>query len=162
MSMTESRPFTGRNFLAIIVGAFLVVTAVNGVMIWLALHSWTGLVSDSAYEQGLGFDRILAESRAEAALGWQGTIAYDAGQGKLAVGLADRAGRALSGLELSAQWLRPTHEGFDRDVALAEIAPGRYVAAIHPPLPGQWDVRITVKDRGQVRFHAQKRIVIEP
>jgi nitrogen fixation protein FixH len=156
------RRFTGRQFLAILLGAFLVVSAVNGLMIWYAESSWTGLVSDSAYEEGLGFDRVLAESRAEAALGWRGTIAYDAVQGRLTVTLADRAGRPLSGLGLSAEWLRPTREGFDTTVALRELAPGRYGADIRPPLPGQWDVRVTVTDRGRARFHAQKRLVIGP
>ena len=59
--MIASRePFTGRKFLALLLGLFLVVAAVNGLMIWYALSSWTGLVSDSAYEDGLGFDRVLA------------------------------------------------------------------------------------------------------
>lgn len=162
MSLAETRPFTGRKFLAILLGAFLLVTAVNGLMIWLALSSWTGLVSDSAYEEGLGFDRVLAESRAEATLGWQGKVTYDAVKGRLSIVLADRAGRPLSGLQLSAQWLRPTHEGFDREIALPELAPGSYGAAIRPPLPGQWDVRVTVKEGGRVRFHAQKRIMVQP
>jgi nitrogen fixation protein FixH len=163
MSVTEpQRQFTGRTFLGILLGAFLAVTAVNGLMIWYAESSWTGLVSDSAYEQGLGFDRVLAESRAEAALGWRGAIAYDAGTGRLTVTLADRAGRPLTGLQLSAQWLRPTQEGFDRVIALAELAAGRYGASARPPLPGQWDVRVTVRDRSRERFHAQKRLVIAP
>jgi nitrogen fixation protein FixH len=162
MSMTEPRPFTGRKFLALLLGAFLAVTAVNGLMIWYAESSWTGLVSDSAYEQGLGFDRMLVRSRAEAALGWQGAITYDSAKGRLTVTLADRAGRPLTGLDLSAQWLRPTREGFDRIVPLTELAAGSYGAAVRPPLPGQWDVRVTVKDRGRDRFHAQKRLVVQP
>lgn len=162
MSMTAPRPFTGRRFLAILLGAFLAVTAVNGLMIWYAESSWTGLVSDSAYEQGLGFDRMLAQSRTEAALGWQGQIAYDVAAGRLAVVLADHAGRPLAGLALSGQWLRPTQEGMDRTVDLVERAPGRYEATIRPPLPGQWDVRVTVRDHGQDRFHAQKRIILAP
>ena len=107
MSLAASRMLTGRKFFAILLGAFIAVAAVNGLMIWYAESSWTGLVSDSAYEQGLGFDRMLAESRAEAALGWQGAIAYDAGAGRLIVTLANQAGAPLTGLELSAQWLRP-------------------------------------------------------
>ena len=162
MSLTATRMLTGRKFLAILLGAFVAVAAVNGLMIWYAESSWTGLVSDSAYEQGLGFDRMLAESRAEAALGWQGAIAYDAGTGRIAVTLANQAGEPLTGLQLSAQWLRPTREGFDRTIALTELAPGRYGAAIRPPLPGQWDVRVMVMDRGRARFHAQKRLVIVP
>ena len=162
MSLAATRMLTGRRFLAILLGAFVAVAAVNGLMIWYAESSWTGLVSDSSYEQGLGFDRMLAESRAEAALGWQGAIAYDAGAGRLTVTLANQAGEPLTGLRLSAQWLRPTREGFDRTVTLTELAPGRYGAAIRLPLPGQWDVRVTVMERGQVRFHAQKRLVIAP
>src|SRR5262245_48167198 len=162
MTMAAPRPLTGRRFLAILLGAFLAVIAVNGLMIWYAESSWTGLVSDSAYEQGLGFDRMLAQSRTEAALGWQGRIAYDATAGRLTVTLGDRAGRPLAGLALSAQWLRPTQEGMDRTVDLVERGPGRYEAAIRPPLPGQWDVRVTVRDRGQERFHAQKRIILAP
>ena len=162
MSLAASRMLTGRKFFAILLGAFIAVAAVNGLMIWYAESSWTGLVSDSAYEQGLGFDRMLAESRAEATLARQGAIAYDAGKGRLTVTLADQAGAPLTGLQLSAQWLRPTREGFDRTIALTELAPGRYGAAIRPPLPGQWDVRVTVMDRGRTHFHAQKRLVIAP
>jgi nitrogen fixation protein FixH len=159
MSIAEPRPFSGRKFLAILVGAFVVVAAVNGLMIWYALSSWTGLVSDSAYQEGLGFDRVLAESRAEAALGWKATIAYDP-QGRIAVQLADAKGQPLGGMTLSLVLLRPTREGFDRASPLMEVVPGRYEAAVRPPLPGQWDVRVTVKSAGKVRFHAEQRIIV--
>jgi len=162
MSLAPARPFTGRRFLAILLAAFILVTGVNGLMIWFALQSWTGLVSDSAYQEGLGFDRVLAESRAEAALGWGARIDYDAGAGRLSVRLTDAENRALSGLELSAEWLRPTSEGLDRSVVLVERQAGRYETAMRPPLAGQWDVRVTVKDHGRVRFHAQRRILVQP
>jgi nitrogen fixation protein FixH len=159
MSVAEPRPFSGRKFLAILVGAFVAVSAVNGLMIWYAFSSWTGLVSDSAYQEGLGFDRVLAESRAEAALGWKARIAYDP-QGRIAVQLADAKGQPLAGMALSLVLLRPTREGFDRAAPLMEMAPGRYEAAVRPPLPGQWDVRVTVKSAGKVRFHAEQRIIV--
>jgi nitrogen fixation protein FixH len=162
MSMAEMRPFTGRKFLAILIGAFLLVSGVNGLMIWFALHSWTGLVSDSAYQDGLGFDRVLAESRAEAALGWSARISYDAASGRLLAVLADADGRSLTGMKLSVDWLRPTSEGLDRTVTLTERAGGRYEVAFRPPLPGQWDLRLRVSDRGQVRFHAETRILVSP
>jgi len=162
MSVSDSRPFTGRKFLSIMVAAFLLVSAVNGAMIWLGLRSWPGLVSDSAYQEGLGFDKVLAAGRAEALLGWRAEIAYDDRAGLLTVALADAQGRALSGLDLSARWLRPTSEGQDRDVALRETAVGRYSASFRPPLAGVWDVRLAMRERGQVRFHAEKRVVVAP
>jgi nitrogen fixation protein FixH len=160
MSVVAVRRFTGRQFLAILIGAFLLVTAVNGAMIWFALSSWTGLVSDSAYEQGLGFQRVLAESKAEAALGWKAAIAFDR-VGRLTVTLADAAGRPLAGYRLSAQFLRPTSEGFDRSIALASVSPGNYQGVLRLPLPGQWDVRVTVSDGRKARFHAERRILVE-
>jgi nitrogen fixation protein FixH len=159
MSLAEPRPFTGRKFLAVLLAAFIVVSAVNGLMIWYAEHSWTGLVSDSAYQEGLGFDRVLAESRAEAKLGWRAAIGYEPA-GRLSVDLADATGRKLAGLRLSAQFLRPTREGYDREVRLVETTPGRYEAQFRPPLPGQWDVRVTVSDPTGVRFHAERRIMV--
>jgi nitrogen fixation protein FixH len=160
MSRVEIGRFTGRRFLAILVGAFVLVSAVTGLMIWFALSSWTGLVSDSAYAEGLGFDRVLAQSRAAAALGWQGSIEYDSATGRLTVALADRRGRPLAGLHLTAQWLRPTSEGFDREIELREAAPGRFEGSIRPSLPGQWDVRVSASDHGGVRFHAAKRVQV--
>ena len=159
MSVMAERPFTGRKFLAILVGAFIVVTAVNGLLIWYALTSWTGLVSDSAYQEGLGFDRILAESKAEAALGWKAAIAYD-GSGRLTVRMVDSQAQPLSGLRLDAQFLRPTSEGHDRDLPLTEVSPGSYAAVLRLPLLGQWDVRVTVSDGQKPRFHAERRILV--
>ncbi len=154
-------PFSGRKFLAILVGSFILVTAVNGVMIWYALSTFSGLVSDSAYAEGLGFDRVLAASRAEAALGWKANIAY-APEGRIVFHLADDKGRPLSNLAVSMVMLRPTQEGFDRQASLGETAPGLYEATVRAPLPGVWDVRVAVASQGQTRFHAEQRILVEP
>jgi nitrogen fixation protein FixH len=159
MSIAEPRPFSGRKFLAVLLGAFAVVAAANGLLIWYALSTWSGLVSDSAYQEGLGFDRVLAESRAEAALGWQATIEYDP-HGRISVVLVDAKAQPLAGMQLSMLLLRPTREGFDRAFPLSETSPGRYEAAVRPPLPGQWDARVTVKSAGAIRFHAERRIIV--
>ena len=160
MNIAGSSPFSRRKFLAILVSAFVVVSGVNGLMIWYALSSWSSLVSDSAYQDGLGFDSVLAESRAEAALGWKADIQYHP-TGRISVRLADASGKPLAGMALSLVLLRPTQEGVDRSSPLAEVAPGMYEAAIRPPLPGQWDVRVTVKSNGRIRFHAGQRVIVE-
>lgn len=158
MSLTAERPFTGRKFLAILIGCFAVVLAVNVLMVWYALTSWTGLVSDSAYEDGLAYDQMLAEGKAEAALGWKAAIAYDK-DGRLTVQLADSHSQPLAGFRLAAQFLRPTSEGHDRSLQLTEVSPGNYAGLLVLPLPGQWDVRVTVSDGQKPRFHAERRIL---
>jgi nitrogen fixation protein FixH len=159
MSAQREKRFTGRQFLAIMLASFVLVTAVNGLMIWYALSTWSGLVSDSAFAEGLGFDRVLAASRAEAALGWKGTIAYEP-SGRIVFHLVDASGQPLSRMGVSMVMLRPTREGFDRTAALLETAPGRYEAGIHAPLSGVWDVRVVVASGGQTRFHAEQRILV--
>ena len=159
MSAQREKRFTGRQFLAIMLASFVLVTAVNGLMIWYALSTWSGLVSDSAFAEGLGFDRVLAASRAEAALGWKGTIAYEP-SGRIVFHLVDANGQPLSRLGVSMVMLRPTREGFDRTAALRETTPGRYEAGIHAPLPGVWDVRVVVAAGGQTKFHAEQRILV--
>lgn len=129
-------------------------------MIWYALSTWSGLVSDSAYAEGLGFDRVLAASRAEAALGWKGTIAYDPA-GRIVFHLLDAKGRPLPRMGVSMVMLRPTREGFDRSASLRETSPGEYEVGLRPPLPGVWDVRVIVAAQGQTRFHAEQRILVQ-
>jgi nitrogen fixation protein FixH len=159
MNREGEKRFTGRRFLAILVASFVLVTAVNGLMIWFALSSWSGLVSDSAYVEGLGFDRVLAASRAEAVLGWKGTIAYDPA-GRIVFHLLDAKGQPLSRMGVSMIMLRPTREGFDRSAPLRETLPGQYEVGLRPPLPGVWDVRVIVASQGQTRFHAEQRILV--
>ena len=45
------------------VGFLVVVAAVNGVMIWYALSSWTGLAANQAYDNGLTYNQNLAAAR---------------------------------------------------------------------------------------------------
>ena len=160
MNRDGEKRFTGRQFLAILVAAFALVSAVNGLLIWYAVSSWSGLVSDSAYAEGLGFDRVLAASRAEAALGWKGTITYDP-VGRIVFQLLDAKGQPLSRMGVSMIMLRPTREGFDRSAPLRETMPGQYEVGLHPPLPGVWDVRVIVASQGQTRFHAEQRIMVQ-
>ena len=53
------------------VAFFGVVLAVNAVMIWVAFVTWPGLETTSAYQKGLAYNRTLAASQAQEALGWR-------------------------------------------------------------------------------------------
>ncbi|WP_193771489.1 FixH family protein, partial [Candidatus Magnetaquicoccus inordinatus] len=58
-------------WLTAIVLFFLVVFAVNALMIRLSLQSWTGEVTDEPYRKGLAFNQTLSAQQAQDALGWQ-------------------------------------------------------------------------------------------
>lgn len=88
---------------------FLLVVAVNGVMIWLAASTWTGLVTERAYDRGLEYNRNLEAAARMAQLGWQTrlTVATLAdGARELRLEARDRTGEPLAGL-----WSRASSSG---------------------------------------------------
>ncbi len=149
------------------VGALLLVVAVNGVMIVLAVDSFTGLDTAHPYERGLEYNRTLAAARAQDEMGWQVTFAVapdgDATGVSFPVAVEarflDRAGHALTGLAVQALLLRPTVEGHDVEVALVERGGGRYIATTAVPLPGQWDLRIVARSDG-LSWQSSRRILL--
>jgi nitrogen fixation protein FixH len=88
------------------VAGFLLVVAVNGVMIWFATTSWTGLVTDRAYERGLDYNRNLEAAAAMAALGWQAKLVAATradGSREFTLEARDKEGAPLSGLVIEGK-----------------------------------------------------------
>jgi len=130
------------------VGGFVVIISVNIVLVVYALESWSGLETDQAYDRGLAYNRVLAASEAQAARGWQSSIGYADNQ--LGVTLRDRSGRGIEGLRVWATFVRPTHEGADQTLELADLGSGRYSAPPTQLAPGNWDVRIRAVGQGEI------------
>ena len=130
------------------VGAFAVVLGANGTLVYFAAASWTGLETKEYYIKGLTYNRTLEDVERQRKLGWKSQLFLrKAAQGghELIVELVDDKGRGLSGGDAQAEFVRPTHAGHDFAAPLAGRGKGRYRAVVVPPLPGQWDVRITVR-----------------
>jgi nitrogen fixation protein FixH len=111
-----------------IAGCFLLVVAVNGFMAWCAAKSWTGLVSPTAYDQGLTYNRNLAAEMRQRMLGWHCRFATEDGLAR--VELRDRDGAPLTGAEVTATFGRPDREGSDFALQLAAADPGVYAAPV--------------------------------
>jgi nitrogen fixation protein FixH len=149
------------------VAFFAVVFAANGVLIYLAVDTWTGIETENHYDRGLAYNQDLAGARAQAELGWQVDIALtpltpaSAGdpRAELAVTLRDRDGRALADGELRARFIRPTHAGVDSEVVLRNLGGGRYGGEVAVPLPGQWDVVVLGSVNG-VTYQAVRRVYL--
>jgi nitrogen fixation protein FixH len=148
------------------VGAFAVVAAANGIFVWLAFDSFPGLETEGAYEKGLAYDSTLVAAGKQRELGWQASISHETAISAaggldltLTVALSDRAGAPIAGLAVRALLWRPTAEGFDVPADLHEMAPGRYVAALTLPLPGQWDVRL-IADGSGTSWQTSQRLIL--
>lgn len=132
------------------VGLFLLVLAVNGTMIVIAVSTFTGLETTNAYEKGLAYNKNLAAAAEQERLGWQAeleTVQQGGRQVTLALTLIDRLGSPVTRAAVEALLLRPVQEGHDLTVQLKEQGQGRYQARVDLPLPGQWDVQLTATAR---------------
>jgi nitrogen fixation protein FixH len=145
------------------IGFFVFVLAINLIMIWLAVSTWTGLETDGAYQKGLDYNRNLEAARAQDELGWTVGLDVAAGDGRVrvAVDVEDRFGNLIKDATVRARLVRPTHEGHDLALALAHEVGGTYSAEAPLPLAGQWDVEIgIIAPTGTWR--ASERVFLEP
>ncbi|MFK7792071.1 MAG: FixH family protein [Devosiaceae bacterium] len=147
---------TGHGWIPLLfVGGFLLLFAVTGNFVHLALTTSTGLVSTNAYERGLAYDDVLAAEQAQEARGWQMDIAMPAlsGEGQNAViTLTDRNGEALSGGHVILMAERMTRYAQQIRLDLTDIGNGRYQAPIEFPIGGRWFVSVLADVEGERHF----------
>lgn len=153
MKLSLPQPLNGYHVFGAFAAFFAVVIAVNLVMVYLALDSWSGLSTDHPYERGLRYNKTLEAMEQRDALGWQENLTFapvsagagDAHLGRITLELRDREGALLEGLIVEGQIRRPTNEGFDRPVTLQAIGAGRYSAEVGFPLKGNWLLRLNAR-----------------
>jgi nitrogen fixation protein FixH len=134
----------GRHVLSMVIGFFAAIMAVNAVMVWYALGTFPGTVSDNAYREGLEYNRTLEERAAQRALGWHVSVEV-AGTGlkrRIEARFKNRDGAPLSGMKVAARLTRPVARGADRVLELRESAPGIYGAEAEFPRPGHWQLDV--------------------
>ncbi|MDH3664086.1 MAG: FixH family protein [Alphaproteobacteria bacterium] len=148
----------------VFVGLFLLVLAVNGTMITIAISTFNGLETTNAYEKGLAYNDRLAAAAEQERLGWEtslNAVPNENGQVTLTFVLADRLGAPIAAADVRARIDRPLQAGRDQVVVLEATDDGRYAATVDLPLKGQWNVQLTAEARGE-RYQLAKRIHIAP
>lgn len=157
MVMTVEPPRKSNWIPWVFVGAMLVVIAVNAVMVTYALSSYSGLAVDKPYERGVHYNDVLAAQRGQDALGWRVTVNVEAGQ--LVLRLQDRDGQPLNRVGVTARLERPVSNEAPLPLGFAAMGDGRYVAQLHTPHPGQWDVKAALR-HGEDQYLLVHRIVV--
>ena len=138
---------------------FLVIAAVDGTFVTIAIRTQTGVVAEHAYEQGLAYNATLDEAVRQQALGWQGKL--DLVDGNVIVfHLTDRTSAPLQGADVKAHITRPVQDGYDFDLPLKEKN-GSYQAAVQFPLPGSWDINVEAVWRNQ-HYYMKKNVEAMP
>lgn len=155
---TPARPaFTlrGWHVLAAITAFFAVVIGVDATFTVIAIRTFPGQVSVTPYEDGLLYNRRIAQIEAQDRLGWRAAAA--AAPGEVVLDFRDRAGRPLAGLAITGRLERPATEAGRVMLRFMETAPGRYVAPAGR-LTGAWDMTTEARGRSGGTFLAERRL----
>lgn len=167
--MTERRgffrgPIRGRHVLAAMIAFFAVIFAVNGIMVFFALDTFSGVHTDDAYRSGRDYNQVIDAARTQADRGWTVTMTHEVTEGtlRLAVTYLDRSERPVEELSVTAELWRPTHDGHDRELVLEPAGAGRYAGTTDLPLAGQWEIRLLAEGRDGVSHAQRKWILVRP
>ena len=138
---------TGRHVFFILVGAFAFVFAVNGYMIWHAVGSFPGVVTDSSFRDNQRFNAEIAAARAQADRGWRvDVVATRAPDGRAAITLTarDRDDHPLTGVTFRARLQHPADRSRDHEIALAPVAGAseRFEGRADGVGAGKWGLQI--------------------
>jgi len=155
---------TGRKVFLALVAFFGIITVANVVMIWLAVGSFPGVVTESAYKSGREYASVLEAAETQRALGWrldeQVVSSGPAGGVAIRIDANDRTGAPLSGLSVFATLASPTHDGLDRRATLREGEVGLYTGTAEGLPTGQYDLAIEATSGSGEVFRSVNRIVL--
>jgi nitrogen fixation protein FixH len=156
----------------IFVGGFAVVLGVNLTLLYFATSTFNGLVSKTAYEDGVAYNDEISAARLQDALGWSGQIALSGEAGgkdgawpaMVSAHILDETGTpVLRGLAVTAEIRRPTQAGYDQTLTLTAGTDGQWRAPVTLPFQGQWEVRLVARleDR-EAAYRMRDRFILTP
>ncbi|EEZ32372.1 FixH family protein [Brucella sp. NF 2653] len=123
-----SGTFTGWHMLGIMFMFFGVIIAVNLLMAYNAVHSWSGLVIQNSYVASQEFNDKAKTGKEQAALNWQSKPAYE--NGVFTWQLADHNGKAVAMTGGTVDFKRPVGDAHDTKVTLTVREPGILTAPL--------------------------------
>jgi nitrogen fixation protein FixH len=157
------RPLTGWKVLAIFVGLFAIVGAVNAVMIFAAVKTFRGEVVQHPYERGLAYNHDIAQARAQDARDWRVDVSIKrgaAGDVGVVVLAKEPGGAPVTGVEMAATFVAPADLEKDASARLNETAVGRYEGRLALPA-GIRDLVVTATRAGHEVYRSNNRVTIE-
>jgi nitrogen fixation protein FixH len=155
-----ARPITGRTVLLYFLSFFGVIFAMNFYMVRVAISSFSGVETESAYKAGLSFKNDVAAAHAQDARHWSvEAILPRADASEMIITARDAQGQALAGLMPEVRLAHPTDKRRDVPLAFVEVTPGRFRCLTLTP-EGQWDLVIGLKREAETVFRSKSRISV--
>ena len=159
---SEGRKITGRMVLLALLAFFGVIFTVNGIMMYLAVTTFSGIESRSAYESGLLFEQQVLAASQQAELNWSvgADVAREpTGLVTVTVTARDRYDAPVGGVAFRAEFEHRANRSHDRELTLVEIDTGTYRGSVTGVDRGQWTLIIEAEDAEKAVFRSESRIV---
>lgn len=158
MAATKAVSHAGWNrFPHYLIAALAFVVAVNARFIYVAVTTFPGAATSDDFDTSNNYNRLMANAEKQDKLGWS---ARTSGDGMVpAVDLTGPDHAPLGGAAMTAQAERPLGTFAPVAVTFAEAAPGHYVAAAALPMPGQWDLKLTIA-QGSHTIRITRRVIL--
>lgn len=158
----QRRPSYARWIPRIFVLGFAVIFAVNAVLVFVALDSFSGLVVSQPYRKGMEYTGTRQAIEAQAKLGWRCAVAAEP-RGPNRVDLSVRCAGAdhapLTDLSVAGELHRPVERLAAIPVVFEHRGAGRYSALIDLPKAGAWDLQVQAW-RGSQRLATAERVIV--
>jgi len=159
-----SPPNTGYRWIPWLIAAgFGIVVLVNGIMVYFAMESFSGLTADNYYQRGLHYNDVISAEQKQEKLHWGVEMAFKQTgdkHGRLSLHAVDGNGIPLNGAVVTVRLERPVQAGHDMYVTLAAAGDGLYAADVDLPFRGQWEILAQIKHPSGM-FSTAKRIVAQ-
>lgn len=154
------RQITGRMVLIGFILFFGTIIAVNGVLMYFALNTWPGLVTEDAYIKGVNYNDTIAASESQRLLAWEVGVALDSDK-KLRISIIDNNTAPVLGLKVEAALTRPLGDHKIVILTMLENQSGAYEGKFAAPIPGRWKVDIkAISSTGSV-FKSRQEIMVK-
>ena len=147
-------------------GLVAVFLCVNALFIVLANTSNPGLVVDNYYEQGRQYEKnAIKLLDAQNRLQWLSKLdvpeqIIQGIPGNYRFNIVDARGLPLKDANVKLVAYRPSNANADFNANFQSVAPGNYQTSLSFPLPGIWDLNISVQ-RGEDRIETVQRVSVK-
>ena len=146
----------GHHVLGFMVAAFGLIIGVNVVMAYKAVSTFPGLEVENSYVASQEFD---SERKAQLALGWTLTPAYDPNLKELELAFTDADGKPVTVASLEVLVGRTTEAADDSYPQFARES-GIYVAKADLA-PGKWMMHVEARAEDGTRFHQRINLFVK-
>jgi nitrogen fixation protein FixH len=159
ISSHAPRILTGRMVLFYFIAFFGVVFTMNFFMVRVAISSFSGVETESAYKAGLSFKNDVAAAHAQDARHWavEASLQRGGDATRLVIMARDEGSRPLAGLTPEVRLAHPTDKRRDIAVEFVEVTAGRF-QNLTPMPQGRWDLVIALKRADETVFRSKSRI----